>query len=238
MELGTGLASLVVLVSGLFVVRPDHGENRVVSVGAGSTTPEVATREAVRAGRFRPADPGAYVTLDGSDPRTFPPTRLALGFLALDGSADAAWRAWGPPDASGDDIFGPSSSWSFVGGAEVGVGTSIGTGQVYGVWARVPVGGGLRVGAFGGLVLGRSTVADVVRAWGPGFDPARSVLDDYVIRYVMCVGPEPVVAKFDAAGKKPELLPVTSADPAAEVLRVTSALVAYADEPPGSSGCP
>jgi hypothetical protein len=82
-------------------------------------------------------------------------------------------------------------------------------------------------------VIGRSSLRDVVSAWGDGFATAADPFDDYAVRYVECVGSLPVVVKFDQAARDHLGVPgaVLWDEP------VTRVLIAYADEPAGSEGC-
>jgi hypothetical protein len=150
---------------------------------------------------------------------TTPSARAAIGPIALDGSMADAVQHLGAPDEVGPDLFGEARTWRFSDGAELTLTPPEGASEpVLGIVATVPFGATTRFGLFGGLRLGASSIADIVRAWGPP-EATGGALDDFDVRYIECRGPFPIVLKIDH-------------DPTFD-----RALIAYADEAPGSAGC-
>jgi hypothetical protein len=184
-----------------------------------------------------PNPPGAYFRVDGRLPTAFPDDRLAIGFLQLNQPIERAAAVLGPSTTTGPDVMGPAFTWALPGGAALTVSADAGRPQsINGLYVEVPRGSPTRFAAYGDVVIGRSTLADVVDAWGPGYARTSSPFDDFVVRYVACVGSAPVVIKFDQ-GRRTDLRSRIAPDLQWEQ-PVTSLLVAYADEPPGSAGCP
>jgi len=100
----------------------------------------------------------------------------------------------------------------------------------------VPPGSPARFAIHGSAVIGASTLQEIVDGWGPRYTAATSSFDDFAVRYVDCVGPFPVVVKFDQDATGTERDAEVPKSPRWDE-RVTSMLVAYADEPPNSAGC-
>lgn len=180
-------------------------------------------------------DASAYFALDGGKPTAFPDSRLGLGAFSLDGPVAPVAALLGEPTGRQHDLGGSMATWSLPGGASFHVTTWQGTDRIAALQAEVPPGSRVAVAAFGGVVVGRSSLSEVVSAWGLGYSAATSRSDDYAVSYVECVGPLPVVVKFDQAAR-------SSARSSAlgTVLwdaPVTRMLIAYADEAPGSDGC-
>ncbi|MFP5377772.1 MAG: hypothetical protein ACLGIO_13470 [Acidimicrobiia bacterium] len=180
------------------------------------------------------AGPEAYYDLRGGTPAT-PASRLGVAFLALGQPFEDALAALGPPASTFPDIGGTASTWP-LGDARLTVSAWGDDRSIAALNASVPAGSPVRIGAFG-VVIGRSTLSEVVEAWGGGFTPATSAFDDHVVSYVECAGPAPVVVKFDQAAATEEEFAPTPGSPLWGS-PVTSVLVAYADEPSVSSGCP
>ena len=201
-----------------------------------TTSVRTAARPADRPAAGDRTGPAAYFNLEGRPPAAFPVTKLGLAFLALDEPLQRAIDALGPATSSGPDIFGTAHTWSLPARAQLTVSAWDDTSEIDGFYAHVPSASPARLGTFGGAVIGQSTLHDVVTAWGEGFTAATSPFDDYVVSYVECVGPYPVVIKFDqAAATDTEFAP--SAGSSLWVEAVASVLIAYADEPAGSAGC-
>jgi hypothetical protein len=177
-----------------------------------------------------------YFSVEGRTPTAFPKMKLGLAFLALDEPLTWAAEALGPAAATEPDIFGTARTWNLPGGAVLTISTWDDTQEIAGLHAVVPSPSPTRLSAFGGIVVGQSSLRDVVAAWGDDFASATSPFDDYVVRYVECAGKHPVVVKFNQSAATD---PGAALDP--ESLHwddpVTSLLIAFADEPPGSSGC-
>lgn len=174
--------------------------------------------------------PEHLYTLDGTDPEAFPGQAAGLAFLDLEDPASEAYREFGPPQAQQPDINDATANvWSLAGEAEFVAVTAGGEPEdpVVGLMADVPEGSLVRFAAHGGVVIGRSTPAEIAEAWGSGYDRSDDERDDYVLRYTLCHGPWPVVVKFD----QPEERSWTDAP-------VTSVLIAYTDDDPATAGCP
>jgi hypothetical protein len=177
-----------------------------------------------------------YFRVDGRTPTAFPKVKLGLGFLALDDPLARAVETLGPAAATEPDIIGTAHEWNLPGGAVLTISTWDDTQEIGSLHAVVPTSSPTRLGAFGGIVLGQSSLRGVVAAWGDDFTSATSPVDDYVVRYIECVGEHPVIVKFGQTATTDvgsALAPESRQwdDP------VTSLLIAVADEPPGSSGC-
>lgn len=186
----------------------------------------------------RPQPPGASVNEEARTPPAFPETKLGVGLLALDQPVEQALATLGSPASTEPDINATTAHvWDLDAGARLTVGAWDDTGEISGLFASVLPGSRARIGVFGGVIVGESRPRDVVAAWGGAFTIATSPVDDFVVSYVECVGPFPVVIKFDqpAAGEEP--FTPTARSPLWDE-PVTGVLVAYADEPPGSAGCP
>jgi hypothetical protein len=151
--------------------------------------------------------------------------RTALGPIALDGDLDHVVARLGPPQRQELDFGGTGHRWELEGGAVLFVVADDDASTVQAVELTVPAGSPVRGALDEGLVVGSSTVDDVVRAWGPP-DARGSEVDDFALRYVTCIGPMPIVLKLDSFERD-----------AGGAARVERALVAYADEAPGTSGC-
>lgn len=178
----------------------------------------------------------AFFSLEGRLPQAFPETRLAIGFLTLDDPSRKAGDVLGPPDSTEPDILGTAYTWALPGGSSLLVSIWDDTQQVNGVRAFAPTESPVRFSAFGGVVVGSSTLRQVVVAWGAGYVAASHPEDDFAVSYVECLGPYPVIIKFDQLARTgDDYMPV----PGSPLwnMPVTTLLVAYADEPPGASGC-
>lgn len=150
---------------------------------------------------------------------TIPAVRAAVGPIELDGSLAEVIARLGPPDALGPDIEGIAREWSLDGGARLAISTPVGaTEPIVGVVATIPRTSPVRIGLYGGLLLGDATIADVVTAWGEP-EARGGTGDDFDVRYVECRGPFPIVLKVQRTDAFDRVL------------------VGYADEAPGSSGC-
>jgi hypothetical protein len=210
----------------------------VLGVWSGSDTADIRsdapTREEL-ATRI-PSGPEDYFNVNGSTPTSFPETTLGLAFLTLDDPLARALDVLGPPTFTEPDIFGTAHSWSLPGGARLTVGAGDDTHTIDGLYAFVPIESSTRLGVFGQVVIGQSSLRELVSGWGGAFSAATSPFDDYVVRYDGCVGRSPIVVKFDqVAANDIDFAPV----PISGLwdAPVTSVLIAYADEPPGSGGC-
>lgn len=179
--------------------------------------------------------PDAYYDLDGGVPQAYPDTRLAVGFLTLDDPLQRAIDVLGPPPSTGPDIFGTAYTWALPGGAFLLVSADDGM-SIGGVVVVAPSESPVRFSAFGGVVVGSSSLRNVVAAWGPGYVSAAHPEDDFSISYVACVGLYPVIVKFDQQARTQHTYAPASGSRLWDA-PVTSLLVAYADEPPGSEGC-
>lgn len=173
-----------------------------------------------------PGDTGRGYALDGGDPETFPDEPTGLAFLTLDDPLSLATEEFGPPQEQQPDINGATANtWTLPGDARF---TAVAAGEaaddpLVGLIVEVPASSPVRVAAYEGVVVGRSTPAQVAEAWGAGYDRSQGAGEDYVIRYTLCQGGWPVVVKFDQ--------PETAGWDDAPVTRV---LIAYADDDPGS----
>ena len=228
------LGAAIVLVAGLagaglVAGQVDPGTTEVAAGAApdgGTADPEPAAA----------TGPQAYIDLHGGTPATFPATRLGVASLVLDEPFGQAVVALGPPASSFPDIGGTASTWDLPGGARFTVGAWDDDGRISALYADVPPGSPVRVSAYG-AVIGQSTLAEVVAAWGPGYRAATSPYDDYVVSWVECVGPSPVVVKFDQASATEEDYAPGPGSPL-WTRPVTSVFVGFADERPGTAGCP
>lgn len=157
-----------------------------------------------------------------------PAHRTGLGFLDLDEPLERAVSALGPPDRRMADLNAAYTyTWDLAPGSELNV-TADEQG-ITGLAARVPADPPVQVAAHADVVLGQSTPAEIADRWGEGHDVTRHPGEDFVLRYIECVGPFPVVIKFD---QEPGGPPVRWDEP------VTSVFIAYADAEPGTDGCP
>ncbi len=200
----------------------------------------VAVRSAGRSGGDRvsaqapsegPSGP-SQLSVDGSPPAELVADPLRVGPVALDDPIEDVLEVLGPPASTEPDLFGTAHVWPLPGGAELVVTAwDEEPRTVSGVTATVPDGSPVRISVGHEVVLGEATLADVVARWGPTEVPAEEG-SDHVALYTSCIGPAPVVVKFDqeAAGA-----PGGARAPAPD-RPVTRVLVAYADEPFGS--CP
>ncbi|HVL97934.1 MAG TPA: hypothetical protein VM324_01405 [Egibacteraceae bacterium] len=157
-----------------------------------------------------------------------PAGRTGLAFLNLDDPLERAVSALGPPDARVPDMNAAFAyTWDLAPGVELVV-TADDHG-ILGLAARVPADGPVRIAAHAGVVIGESTPADIVRLWGQDHEVARHPGEDFVLRYIECVGAYPVVVKFEQGNDPAE---VRWDEP------VTGVFLAYADAEPGTAGCP
>lgn len=178
----------------------------------------------------------AFFSLEGQLPKAFPETQLAIGFLTLDDPIREAGDVLGPPDSTEPDILGTAYAWALPGGASLLVSIGDDTQQVNGVRVFAPSESPVRFSAFGGVVVGTSTLRQVVAAWGTGYVAATHPEDDFAVSYVKCIGPYPVIIKFDQLARTGDTYTPLPGSPLWN-MPVTTLLVAYADEPPGTSGC-
>ena len=170
----------------------------------------------------------ASIAGDDQWPAETPAQRTDLAFLSLDDPLDRAVSALGPPDRRAPDINAAwTSTWELGHGSELDV-----TADEYGITglaARVPADPDIQIHAHAGVVLGESTPTEITQRWGDDHVVGTHPGGDFVLRYIECAGPFPVVVKFD--------------QPAADAAvrwdePVTSVLIAYADAEPGTAGCP
>lgn len=181
--------------------------------------------------------PDAYYSLTGETPQAYPDTRLAIGFLALDDYLPKALQALGDQAWSEPDIFGTAYTWAFPDGGYLLVSAWDDTRRVNGVVAVAPAESPVRFSAFGGVVVGASSLREVVTAWGTDYQMASYPYEDFSVSYVECVGPYPVVVKFDQLARTEDAHSPLPGSPLWD-MPVTGLMIAYADEPSGSSGCP
>jgi hypothetical protein len=177
-----------------------------------------------------------YFRVDGRTPTAFPDVKLGLGFLALDDPLARAVETLGSAAATEPDIIGTAHMWNLPGGAVLTISTWDDTQEIGSLHAVVPTSSPTRLSAFGGIVLGQSSLRDAVAAWGGDFTSATSPVDDYVVRYIECVGEHPVVVKFGQTATTDDGSALAPGSPQWDE-PVTALLIAFADEPPGSSGC-
>lgn len=222
--LAAAATAVVVLTLAAFWLPSETEEIRTVA-------PPPPPADARQPGRV-PSFAGPAATI----PRQHLPTRLRLGPFMLDQPLQEVVAVLGAPTSGAPDMLGTAHTWVLPTGGLFTVSVWDDTGQVSGLYAELPVGSPVVVEAFGGVVLGASTLRDVVGAWGGDYQPTTSPWDDFVVSYVECVGPFPVVVKFDQGGRQDEGKRRTASDDWEQP--VTSALIAYADEPPGGAGCP
>lgn len=192
--------------------RPLRGALLVTLVAA---TTLVAAVVAVDRPRSNPAPVAPVTTYLG----TIPAVRAAVGPVALDGSLADVVEHLGQPDALGPDIEGIAREWKLDGGALLSVSTPAGaSGPIAGVVATIPRSSPVRIGLYGGVLLGEATIDEVIAAWGA--PEARGGADaDFNVRYVECSGPYPIVLKVHRTSTFDRVL------------------VGYADEAPGTNGC-
>lgn len=170
----------------------------------------------------------AGAAADDPWPAETPAERTDLAFLSLDEPLDRAVSALGPPDERVPDINAAwTSTWDLGHGSELRV-TADEQG-ITGLAARVPNDPAVQIEAHAGIVLGESTPADITQRWGDDHEIGRHTGEDFVLRYIECAGPFPVVVKFDQRAADAE---VRWDEP------VTSVFIAYADAEPGTAGCP
>jgi hypothetical protein len=206
-------------------------------------TPDTATPSAAHDGRAEipPGDGGAVAASPGQDEPSHagdvsiphalaqvPEVRTGLAFLEIGDPLEMAVAVLGPADAQMADINATTThTWMFDDGAELSVTVADELG-ILGLYASAPADGTLRPTAWGAVTVGASTPADVVDRWGSAYD-LPEVDGDFVLRYIECVGPWPVVVKFDQAGAGPD---VRWDEP------ITSVMIGFADADPGTEGCP
>lgn len=209
------LTGLIALAS---VTVASLSSPRVALVDAGPSGPPPAS-----------ADTAEAASAEEDSPLSATPAhRTGLAFLHLDDRLEEAVAVLGPPDRQEPDINATSTStWVVAPASEFAV-----TGDDHGVTglaARVPVDSPVRVGAHAGVVIGESTPAQVAESWGDDHDVTSHAGEDFVLRYIECVGPFPVVIKFDQD---------TADGGIAWDEPVTSVFISYADAEPGTNGCP
>lgn len=165
---------------------------------------------------------------DGRPWAATPGERTGLAFLRLDDPLERAVSTLGAPHRREPDMNGSfTHTWRLAPGGELDVAAD--EQGITGLAARVPLDPPVRIAAHGGVVIGESTPAEITDRWGDGHDVPSHEGEDFVLRYVECAGPFPVVVKFDQPGTAPQ---VRWDEP------VTSVLIAYADAEPGTAGCP
>ena len=170
----------------------------------------------------------AGVAGDDRWPTETPAQRTDLAFLSLDEPLDQAVSALGPPDSRVPDINAAwTSTWELGHGAELDV--TADEHGITGLAARVPAHPAVQIAAHAGVVLGESTPTEITQRWGDDHTIGGHPGEDFVLRYIECVGPFPVVVKFDQPAADAE---VHWDEP------VTGVLIAYADAEPGTAGCP
>lgn len=145
-----------------------------------------------------------------------PAQRLAVGAVALDGATAGVRDRLGRADHTGPDIDGRALTWQ-LDGVELTV-TDRG-GRIAAVGATI-VGSGLRPQLDNGVVLGQSTLAQVLARWGEPTRRDAEASDDFVVAYDTCREGAPIVIKLDQADGRHGL-----------DHPVTSVLLGYADEP-------
>lgn len=209
-------AAAVALAS---VALTSVASTRVDLVGNGGASGQVADAS---------SSPTADAAVEDAPPATAPARRTGLGFLALGDPLEAAVSALGPPDRQEPDINAAlTHTWELAPGAELDV-TADGQG-ITGLAARVPADPPVRIAAHAGIIIGESTPTEVSARWGDGHDVARHPGEDFVLRYIECAGPFPVVIKFGQHTAAPQ---VHWNEP------VTRVLISHADAEPGTAGCP
>lgn len=183
-------------------------------------------------GASRPPSEPAHGPPDGiavEDPRfaSPPAQRSGLAFLTLDDRLERAVSTLGPPDHRVPDMNATTAhTWELAPGAEFDVIAD--DRGITGLAARVPADPPVRIAAHAGIIIGQSTPADITDRWGTGHATPRHPGEDFVLRYIECAGPLPVVIKFHQDTAAPE---VHWNEP------VTGVLIAYADAEPGTAGC-
>lgn len=174
-----------------------------------------------------PDNPPESDARDDSAFAATPAQRTGLAFLTLDDPLERAVSTLGPPDHQAPDINATlTHTWELAPGAQLDV-TADDRG-ITGLAARVPPDPPVRVAGHAGIVIGESTPAEITDRWNGDYEVASHPDEDFVLRYIDCAGPFPVVIKFDqdTGGL------VQWDEP------VTWVLIAYADAEPGTAGCP
>jgi hypothetical protein len=181
------------------------------------------------------ADPFRYFSLDGDDPQEAPSGRTGLGFFDLDDPLVTVLDVLGPPVSTGPDINATTAhTWMLPGDAELTVITDDGPArQIVGVYAEVPSVSPVRLPLQHHVVLGQTTAAALLALWGEHGAVRGDALSDYLVAYTECRGPFPIVIKFGTTAAAPAGVPEAPGDEP-----VTSVLIAYADDAPGTAGCP
>jgi hypothetical protein len=181
---------------------------------------------AVEAGEESPAFGGTPAGVPGAEVllAADPPGPLALGALALgDGFAEAV-APLGPSDRRQPDLGGTTHVWELGRGGELLVTVwDDGPAEIAGLYVDVPAASDVEARVGGGIVIGRSTVAEVREAWGPGV-PATDTWSDYAVRYTRCLDGAPVVVKFGSGTDGPDDI-------------VRAARIAVADAEPATGDC-
>jgi hypothetical protein len=160
---------------------------------------------------------------------------LGLASFELDQRIEAASERFGPPATSHHELASTASTWFLDQGAVLTITAWDDTNTINALHAYVPTAGALTLDAFGGIIIGKSTVADVIAAWGPPSAERTSPYDDFVVVYAACRAGVPVVVKFDQAAAAGRASGPTG-DATLLSQPVTSMLVAYA-EASGTGGC-
>ena len=162
---------------------------------------------------------------------------LGLASFELDQRIEAASERFGPPATRHHDVASTASTWFLDEGAVLTITAWDETNTINALHAYVPTVGALTLDAFGGIVIGKSTLGDVIAAWGPPFAERTSQYDDFVVLYSACRSGLPVVVKFDQAAAAGAAAGPTL-DAALLGQPVTSMLVAYAEASATTGGCP
>lgn len=218
-----GAVLLTAIIAGAVAVAPvvlaPRAGTHVGLVGNGGTSGPLTEP---------PGNPPESAARDDSAFAATPTRRTGLAFLTLDDPLERAVSTLGPPDRQAPDINATlTHTWELAPGAQLDV-TADDRG-ITGLAARVPADPPVRVAGHAGIVIGESTPAEITDRWAGDYDVARHPDEDFVLRYIDCAGPFPVVIKFDQDTGGPE---VQWDEP------VTWVLIAYADAEPGTAGCP
>jgi hypothetical protein len=133
--------------------------------------------------------------------------RESVGSISVGADFQPVLDRLGQPDASGPDIDGTAHTWRLRGVVLTVAATADDT--ISSIHATV-VGEGAGPQLAEGVVLGRTTLAELRRRWG---QPTRvgGEGDDFVVAYDGCVRGIPIVRTFDqAVGATGDERPVTS----------------------------
>jgi hypothetical protein len=191
--------------------------------------------------------------LDASKPPLSPGGRLDVGPFVYGGDVGRVLQLLGPPTVT-DVEDGPLGSsriyrWQPDVGFTFKVGTPIDSENIDEFRVEAQPMTETRLTLWGGLVMGSSTMGDVVGVWGDEysteFDPVyldarRTVVGgyDYRFRFSACDGPWPVVVQFGYR----EYVPEGPTDPGGFNPKLLSRVfthlwIVWADEAPYTSGC-